>query len=158
MNERYSRDLERGRTFQDHVAELFAGIGLPLTVFSAVENQVKRGESLQGIEIKLDERFKETGNLFIETEERSHPHAEWHRSFFSQSNIWAIAIGDYAQIYVLSVRLLKMIRHRYKAVETETSKGFLLPLEDAEKYSIFFLPRPLRLPHSVRLPSDNGEK
>jgi len=93
-----------------------------------------------GAEIKRDGRFRETGNLYIEVAEKSHPD----RSAFTDSGImrrdnsWLFVTGDEKTIYIFSTKYLKMLVHtrKYKHVEGTTSKGYLMPMADAEKYCI----------------------
>jgi hypothetical protein len=39
-------------------------------------------------------------------------------------------------VYLFPKKYLQLIRKKYKEVTTATSKGFLLPIEDADKYAI----------------------
>jgi hypothetical protein len=142
VNDRYGRDLQAGLEFQDQAMVMFSAMGLHLQFYASIEAQVKTGESMQGIEVKLDRRFRETGNLYIETCERSSPSSEWHAAGITRDdNAWALAIGDPSKIYVLGVKQLRRIASRYREVHTETSRGFLMPLRDAEICSLFTLPR-----------------
>lgn len=144
MNERYEKDLREGLKFQDHAMRLFyEQKGIPLMFFSSVANQVHVGENLNGVEIKYDRRFRQTGNLYIETRERSSPTSQWHEAGITkQDNSWAFAIGDYDLIYVFAVKQLRWLwnMNKYHRVKTDTSEGFLLPvLPDAERWAIFTL-------------------
>ncbi len=98
-----------------------------------------KGENLQGIEVKFDRKFRETGNLFIETSERSTPESQWHPSgILKEDNSWAYAIGDYEKLYVFAIKQLRILYKKglYKEVSTPTSEGFLLPLMTAENWHI----------------------
>ncbi len=155
MNERYERDLQRGLEFQDHVTELFAKhLGISLANYASVKYQQEHSDTVQGIEVKYDSRFRKTEKLFIEYRERSDPSSKWHDSgVLCNPSVWALAIGDYDAVFILSIRLLNgMIKARphYRKVETETAMGVLLPVLDAEKYAIFFLPPPITVPFSQR--------
>ncbi len=154
MNERYERDLRRGQEFQDHVVELFAReLFIPLSCFSHPKKQDEMGENLQGIEIKFDDRLRETGNLFIEYRERSGPTSEWHDSgILGRPHVWGFAIGDYQRVFFFSVRLLVNLKNtgKYKDVSGSTARGYILPQADAEKYATLFLPGPVLVPFSQR--------
>ncbi len=151
---RYVTDLKRGLRFEAHVARLFADhMKLKLENWPNAGPR-ERGENPQGVEIKLDERFRQTGNLFIEYEERSNLASAWHNAGIVEPgrHVWALAIGDYESVYVFGIRPLCYLfaEGGHKYVETATSKGFLLPLADAERHALFFLPPPLRGPFSLR--------
>jgi hypothetical protein len=153
MNGRYDRDLQRGLEFQDHVSDLFAKIGFPLSCYSSIKRQKESGENFQGIEIKFDNRWRETGNLFIEYRERSGPESEWHDSgVLGKESMWGFVIGDYEGCFFFSLRLLQLMlkSKKYETRVTETAEGFLLPYADAEKYACFFLPSPITVPFSQR--------
>ncbi len=116
--------------------------GIPLMSFSSVSHQVHTGENYNGIEIKLDRRFRETGNLFIEYEERSGPTSSWHPSGpLKDDNSWAMAIGDYEGVFVIPMKYLKFAYKsgRTTRAATDTARGYLLPVNDAELWSLFVL-------------------
>jgi hypothetical protein len=134
----YQDQLERALEFQDFVADLLYKHGLPLVNYQSRKWQIARGENRTGVEIKLDRRHAETGNLYIETAEKAHPS----RPTYSPSGIyrgdaWLWAIGDTSRVYVFAVTMLQLLHRsgRYRGVQTATSKGFLLPLTDAAKYA-----------------------
>jgi len=143
MNERYRSDLQAGLQFQDFVMHQFYKIGIPLCFYNAVQNQVTRGENMQGIEVKYDRRYQTTGNLFIEVRERSSPQSTWHAAGIMRDDCWGFAIGDYQKIWFLSTKLLRYLylSDKYKTVTTETSVGFLLPIPVAERWCLFTLPK-----------------
>jgi hypothetical protein len=134
----YDRKLEAGLEFQDHAMKLFYRIGIPLMTFASFKNQVATGENLNGIEIKLDRHFRETGNLYIETAERSSSDGEyWHKSgIWRDDNSWLYAIGDYKTLYLFSIKHLRALEKEYKHVTTPTSQAFLFPLDEASHWSI----------------------
>jgi hypothetical protein len=91
-----------------------------------------------GAEIKRDGKFRETGNLYIETCEKSHPDKPSFTpsGIHRKDNSWLFVIGDEKTVYIFSTKYLQMLEKRYKPVEKATSKGFLMPLNQAEKYCI----------------------
>ncbi len=91
-----------------------------------------------GAEIKRDGKFRETGNLYIEVAEKAHPNNGNYvpSGICREDNSWLYIIGDEKTFYVLSPKILRMMTGRYKHVQTPTSKGFLLPVRDAEKYCL----------------------
>lgn len=69
----YGEKLDQGLEFQDYVTEEMYKIGWPIVGYSSKKFQVTRGENIMGAEIKNDQRFRETGNLYIEMEEKAYP-------------------------------------------------------------------------------------
>ncbi len=93
-----------------------------------------------GAEIKRDGKFRETGNLYIETAEKSHPdNAAYVASGIHRAdNAWLYVIGDERTIYIFPTVYLRRLAARYEDRRrvTPTSAGFLMPVADAERYCI----------------------
>jgi hypothetical protein len=96
------------------------------------------GENMLGAEIKRDGKFRETGNLYIETSEKSHPDKPIYTpsGIHRKDNSWLFVIGDEKIIYIFSTKYLQMLEERYPVVSKPTSNGFLMPVDQAEKYCI----------------------
>jgi hypothetical protein len=62
---------ENGREFQDFCCVELARVGIVVQLFSSRRYQFEQGESVQGVEIKLDRRCTETGRLSIEIAEKT---------------------------------------------------------------------------------------
>lgn len=140
MTEYYKEKLEQGLQFQDFVTDiLFNELFIPISTYQSKKYQLK-GENKQGIEIKFDGRYKETGNLYIEISEKSDPrnmnyvNSGIHR----KDNTWLYIIGDYSILYIFGKTILRAmyLSGNYKKVSIPTSMGFLIPKKDAEKYSL----------------------
>lgn len=134
----YKAKLEEGLQFQDYVTCELYKRGIIVVGYSSRRYQNLCGENLLGAEIKRDGRFRETGNLYIEIAEKSHPDKD---AFIDsgikrQDNSWLFVIGDEKTIYMFSTKYLQMLCHRYKCVAGNTSKGYLMPVEDADKYCL----------------------
>ena len=70
--EHYEKCLEDGKEFQDYVVSmLIKHKGIAISSFSSLLFQYGIGEGYQGFEIKLDLPSANTGNLLIETGERT---------------------------------------------------------------------------------------
>lgn len=140
MNRYYKEKLEQGLTYQDFVVEKLYEIGLPLISYSSKKYQALIGENKIGIEIKNDDKFAETGNFYIETAEKSDANnLNWIPSgIYRNDNSWLYILGNYNEIYIFSKKQLILIHKtgKYKEVEIPTSKGYLLPMDKAEKYWI----------------------
>jgi len=139
MTEYYKEKLEQGLEYQDFVVRiLIQEIGLPLSMYNSRKYQWKYGENKQGIEIKFDDKYKKTGNLYIEVAEKSNGNnLEYIPSgILRNDNTWLYLIGNYSIIYIFAKRILIGLYHsgKYRKVEIPTSQGYLLSKEDAKKY------------------------
>jgi len=138
MNKYYREKLNQGLYYQDFVVEELYKIGLPLISYSSKEFQNLVGENKAGIEIKNDNNYKKTGNLYIETAEKAYVREGDYvpSGIFRNDNSWLYLIGDLDRIFILSKKQLVILSNlnKYKIVETPTSQGFLLPVTDAEKH------------------------
>ena len=138
MDNRYTTDLQRGLEYQDFVFDqlrMMDGMPIFLGAYSSVKYQCGKGESPSGLEIKYDAKFRKTGNLFIETAEKSYAEqASFHPSgAMSDDNTWLYLIGDYNEAFIFAKNLLRAYCHnknpyiQYK--ETPTSQGYTFPLD-----------------------------
>jgi hypothetical protein len=130
--------LSDGIEFEDFVVLILYQNGWPIIKFNSRKYQWTMGESVAHVEIKHDHKFNETGNLFIETEERRDAgNSTWRPAgIYDASDPWFYVIGDKKTLFIFSVALLRLIKSRYRFVLTDTAKGFLFPLEPAGKYAI----------------------
>lgn len=141
MTPYYKEKLEQGLTYQDFVIDELYRHGLPIISYSSKKYQMEVGENKPGFEIKNDQKFHKTGNLYIEIAEKSSPQiSTWTASgIFRNDNTWLYIIGDYQRIFVFgkSQLIQASLRSKFLKVWNETSRGFLLPVEVAERiYSI----------------------
>ncbi len=142
MTEYYKEKLEQGKEYQDFVMDRFADeLAIIISVYGSEKRQLS-GESTQGIEIKLDDRYAETGNLYIEYAEKSDINNDEYvdSGVLRQDNTWLWAIGDYKRVFIFAKSCLRRLYEaktilKYIEIEKETSKGFLLPNQSAEKYA-----------------------
>ena len=133
----YREKLEEGFEFEDFVLEQLWDLGWGTIAFRTRTAQVMRGENLGGFEIKRDGKFRETGNLFVETEERSTSESAWHAAGIdSPHKPRHLVIGDERRFWVLAVNVLQAIRDEGKCahVRTDTACGFLLPTTRADRF------------------------
>jgi hypothetical protein len=136
MTPYYAQKLEEGLAYQDYVIELLYEAGLPVISYASKKYQHTVGENRAGLEIKNDQMFRKTGNLYIETAEKSNANnAEYVPSgIFRNDNTWLYLIGDAQEVFVLSKKQLRLVKDKYKQATTPTSKGFLLPVEEARRF------------------------
>ena len=134
--------FEEALEFQDFVVDLFLKeIGIPISNYSSRYFQFNKGENPQGIEIKLDKRILETGNVSIEVAEKSRADLEnWTPSgIMRNDNTWLYVQGNKEIVFIFSKKILKGIYEaRYKDkvwMPKKTIKTFLMPITDAEKYA-----------------------
>jgi len=134
----YANKLQQGLEFQDVVTRELYQRGIVVVGYSSRKYQNSEGENMLGAEIKRDGKFRETGNLYIETSEKSHPDNYKYipSGIHRQDNSWLYVIGDEKTIYIFSTKYLRMLEKRYQTKEKPTSTGFLLPIADADKYCI----------------------
>lgn len=134
----YADKLQIGLEFQDIVTRALYIRGIVVVGYSSRRFQNNEGENMLGAEIKRDGKFRETGNLYIEMSEKTHPdNMDYIPSgIYRNDNSWLFVIGDEKTIYIFSTKYLQLLVSRYKEVEKPTSRGFLMPLDEAEKYCI----------------------
>lgn len=138
----YREKLEQGLSYQDYVTEKLYSIGLPVIGYSSKKYQNEKGENKNGWEIKFDDLRKKTGNLYIETAEKSNPDNKAYvpSGIFRDDNTWLYVIGDYTKIYIFSKKQLKTLysdktkMEKIRKVVIPTSRGFLIPEAYAEKF------------------------
>lgn len=137
-NNYYMEKLQQGLEYQDVVTSALFQRGIVIVGYSSKKYQNQQGENMLGAEIKRDGMFRQTGNLYIETSEKSNPDiASYTLSGINrQDNSWLYVIGDEKTIYIFATKYLRMLSGKYKQVTKPTSIGFLLPIDEAEKYCI----------------------
>lgn len=132
----YAKKLAQGLEFQDSVVDWLWNEGLVIASYSSKAYQHHKGENRLGCEIKRDGKFRETGNLYIETEEKSHPDRPYYvpSGIHRDDNSWLFAIGDERTLWIFSHTMLRGLAGRFRQVTKPTSKGYLLPISVADKY------------------------
>jgi hypothetical protein len=141
MTEYYKECLEKGSQYEDFIMEkLMDQIGIGLTSYKSREYNIKKGENRQGIEIKFDDKYKKTGNIYIEISEKTNKNnKEFIKSgIYRDDNSWLWVQGDYEQAFIFSKKYLILFHNsnKYKEVGNDTSRGFLIPQEDVKKYCL----------------------
>lgn len=136
------KELEDTLIFQDYITDLLHQIGWNLNCYSSRKYNIEKGESLSRIEIKQDKKAKETGNLYLETHERQSNKGQYVKSgILREDNTIFIIIGDYEHLYMFSKKqLVKLVfSGQFKRIQTETSIGYLLPIEYIDQHKSLVL-------------------
>lgn len=141
MTENYKEMLQKGLEYQDFVTDVLINeLGIALSSYGSTKYQYTKGENKQGFEIKFDDKYKTTNNLYIETEEKNNKLNLYFvaSGIFRNDNTWLFVIGNYEEIFIFSKKHLKLMfaSKKFRSVETETSKGFLIDKINAENYCI----------------------
>lgn len=118
----YKEQLEKGIEFQDFVNSLLYDIGIVVVQYQSKRYQFERGENSGGIEIKFDDKFERTGNLYIECAEKSHPDNDQYMpsGIYRYDNSWLYAIGNYQVVYLFVTRHLRWLHERKPLIEKQT--------------------------------------
>lgn len=145
-NEYRKNKIESGLLYQDFIVDLFLQVlRFPITVYSSRLYQQTVGEGPVGVEIKHDERYGRSGNLWIEIAEKARPREGDYvpSGVFRADNSWLYIIGNYDVVFVFSKLLLQGLARseRYSIIEnnTHTSRGFLLPDAAARRCAVVVL-------------------
>ena len=139
-NGHYAKSLEIGLVFQDVVTQALYQRGIVIVGYASRRFQIEKGENMLGAEIKRDDKFRKSGNLYLELAEKSHPdRAEYVASgIMRPDNSWLFVIGDEQTIWIFSTKYLRLLNEKrdWRKVRTPTSIGCLMPIADAEKYCV----------------------
>jgi hypothetical protein len=148
MSDDYNRyranKLESGRLYQDFVVDvMWRVLGMRVAPYSSRYYQQTVGESPTGVEIKHDEKYAGSGNLYIELAEKAvpRPGAYAASGIHRGDNTNLFVIGDYDTIFVFPLHHLLALEERYRTIENRfgTSRGFLLPDRDARLAAVWIL-------------------
>lgn len=140
--------FEQALVYQDFVVDLLLQtLGLAVVQYSSCVYQTQIGESRTGVEIKFQDKYTKTGNLWIEVAEKARPRpGDYVASGIADrehDNAWLFVTGNYNTVFGFSKRLLQALslsgRYPQRENNTKTSLGYLLPDADARKYAAFVL-------------------
>jgi hypothetical protein len=140
----YAQRLENGNEYQDYICNELSKHGIIIQNYCSQKYQHK-GENRQGLEIKLDRKFRSTGNLYIEIAEKSNPDREYYTEsgIYRKDNSRWYGIGDYQTFYWFSKQQLRCLWDKKASwlVEfqpTPTSQGFGFPVNEVEFWAEIF--------------------
>lgn len=130
--------MEAGLAYQDFVVKTCIEAGFVIVQYGSRQYQFSEGESHSRVEIKFDNNYAKTGNLYIETAEKARPREGDYipSGIFRNDNSWFLVIGDYNTIFIYGIPALRGIAgtngHAIFEISTKTSKGFLLRGKETE--------------------------
>lgn len=133
----------KGLKFESYIMDWFAKEkNINLSHYTTYEEQISKGENRQGVEIKNDQMFKNTGNLFISVE-RDYGYAI-HPSGIFKDQSWLYVIGDKDCFYIFSTKHLReyykeqnpKLFSGFKTAKGGTEKGFLINHKTADRLCV----------------------
>jgi len=136
----------QANTFEEKVYDYFNDIlNISLSHYVSKDGQYKRGENRQGVEIKNDQLFRKTGNLYIATK-RVYRYTEYPSGIFRKTLTKQLfyVIGDEQTFWVISTKHLQeyvAINNvncvdGFKTLAGGVEQGFLLPINKADLMSV----------------------
>ena len=132
----YMQQYAEGTEFQNFVLEVLkTEFNWLIRAHDTDEEQVTIGENSAGFEVKYDKKFRDTGNFWIECQERSNTKIPYSPSgIYANDNAWLFIMGDYKTLYIFSKKQLKIecSKRKQRINNMDTSVGFLLPIKEAE--------------------------
>ena len=129
--------LEEGKEFQDFCVTQFPIVlGITISLFTSRKYQYNYGESLQCFEFKYDKLYRDTGNIWIEMQEKTNSENREYKpsGILRNDNTQFWAIGDYRGVFIIPKKTLIVMSKKYTSIENnlKTSIGYLLPVKKAE--------------------------
>jgi len=137
----YARCLDEGIEYQEFIRRiLIKDIGINIEYYKTFHEQMTKGESIQGFEIKYNSRCDKFG-CWIETQERSSVHKEYVMSgIYRNDNTWLYICGNYDMVFIFAKKHLQRIKEKNifkeKEIKIKTSIGYNIPIDKCEYYSI----------------------
>jgi hypothetical protein len=134
---------EKGLEFESFIMDWFANQkNINLSHYTLLKEQINKGENRQGIEIKNDQRFQQTNNLFISVE-RDYGYTKYESGIYKNQS-WLYVIGNEDEFYIFATKHLKQYYEHnkpqlfdgFKSVKNGIDKGFLLSKKQAERICI----------------------
>jgi len=134
---------EKGLEFESFIMDWFCNQkNINLSHYTLLKEQIQKGENRQGIEIKNDQRFQETGNLFISIS-RDYGYTKYESGIYKNQS-WLYVIGNENEFYIFATKHLKQYYEHnqpkvfagFKSPSNGIDKGFLLSKKEAERMCI----------------------
>lgn len=138
-----TKKQQEGLEFESYIIDWFCSQkNINLSHYTLLKEQINKGENRQGIEIKNDQRFQETGNLFISVE-RDYGYTKYESGVYKNQS-WLYVIGNENEFYIFATKHLKQYYEHnkpqlfdgFKSIKNGIDKGFLLSKKQAERICI----------------------
>jgi hypothetical protein len=138
-----TKKQQEGLEFESYIMDWFCSQkNINLSHYTLLKEQINKGENRQGIEIKNDQRFQETGNLFISVE-RDYGYTKYESGVYKNQS-WLYVIGNENEFYIFATKHLKQYYEHnkpqlfdgFKSIKNGIDKGFLLSKKQAERICI----------------------
>ena len=135
-------NLDRAHQFESFVYDWFiSNYGISITHYHTQKEQFEKGENRQGFEIKNDQSFEKTGNLFISVLRKDNFGNQYPSGVFKKDNRWLYIIGNKTEFYTFTCRQLQNYYNHfkpqlYRGFKTDRGRveyGYLLNRKTAEK-------------------------
>jgi hypothetical protein len=147
INSGHVDSLLEGELFQNFVKnELYKKWSINVAYFVNKSQQRQIGESIQGYEVKLDNRCtgdngtQPTYRICVEVAEKNNKENKFFTpsGIFAQTNTWLYIVGNYMQFWIFGKKdLIRLYNSgKYKAVVMPTIKHFYLTLDEADEYCL----------------------
>lgn len=133
----------KGLQYESFIMDWFAeNKRINLSHYTTKEDQFLKGENRQGIEIKNDQMFAKTGNLFISVE-RDYGYIKYPSGIYKDQS-WLYLIGNKEVFYIFATKHLKQYYEKHTpnlfsgfiSNKKGTDKGFLLNTKLADRICI----------------------
>lgn len=134
----WDKDKNEAEQFQDYVRKTLWETGIPVEFYQSRKFQLKYGEGPSGIEVKLDRKWRDTGNFYIEiSSKRMNGVGEgeyFPSGIYRDPLIWLWALGDEGEFFLIQKTILQLLHRSRRYQERECkrdgdvpTRGFLLP-------------------------------
>ncbi len=145
MTSLYKANFAAGQEYERFIADKWPFFfGHPLRIHEGRMAQLK-GETEEGVEIKLDRMFHKTGNLYFETAEKSNPDNPQmvESGILRNDNTQWFLIGNKHEAFIFDILVLRRCEknNHYWLIrrETSTSQGWTMPKIYIPQYAQFYL-------------------
>lgn len=159
-NQHYQQQLADGQAYEHLVADLLkTKCGLSVSVYLERTDNIAHGDTDVGLEVKFDRRSADTGNLYFEVAEKSHPSRPNYvkAGIYRDDDSKSYAIGNADELFIFLKDALRQFyeeevqstpedftsqgnfakfissrsgQWQVRRAEISTSRGFLLRIED----------------------------
>tara|TARA_R110002153_G_scaffold55528_2_gene154102 strand:- start:2100 stop:2558 length:459 start_codon:yes stop_codon:yes gene_type:complete len=141
--EQLTKKQSKGLEYESFIMDWFCeNKKINLSHYTTTNEQFFKGENRQGVEIKNDQKFAETGNLFISVE-RDYGYKKYPSGIYKDQS-WLYVIGNKEIFYIFATKHLKQYYEKHTpnlfngfvSNKNGTDKGFLLNTKLADRICI----------------------